>query len=130
MDNLGTHILARQFVWNPGRIITLSARVEAKRRATQLLYALQCNYDRTGKWPATLNDAPWLARTTRTDPFWGKDFCYRLENNQPLLYSVAVNGKDDGGRHHWNWGEKYETGGPWVLKADFVFWPVPPVNPE
>ncbi|HSW44993.1 MAG TPA: hypothetical protein VLM89_05435, partial [Phycisphaerae bacterium] len=118
------HVLVRQFAFGGSRAIVLSARAEATRRATHLLYALHCEKNRTGKWPALLREIRGLSRVIRTDPFSGKDFCYRIENDQPLLYSVASNGRDDGGKHDPSWSELDRNGQP--VNADYVFWPIQP----
>jgi hypothetical protein len=129
--NPANHVVSRQFIWETTQWITLSARGETRRRATHLLYALHREYNRTGKWPASLKNTPRLPRTIRTDPFSGKDFCYRIENGQPLLYSVATNGQDDGGKHDPRWGESWK-GKSWkdgqitFTDTDYVFWPIPP----
>ena len=50
------------------------------------------------------------------DPYSGKQFIYLVKDGQPLLYSIAADGNDDGGRHDAHWGEGSNGG-------DFVFWP-------
>ena len=70
------------------------------------------------KWPAKLEDlAIEDLKTLRIDPYSDKDFVYKLTKDGPLLYSIASDGKDDGGRHDPKWGESSEGG-------DYVFWPV------
>jgi len=129
--NPTNHVLSRQFAWYPSRAKTLSVMDETKRRATHLLYALHREYNRTGKWPTSLKNIPRLPRVIRTGPFSGTDFCYRIENGQPLLYSVAANGQDDGGKHDPGWGESWK-GESWkdgqitFTDMDYVFWPIPP----
>ncbi|MBP7933880.1 MAG: hypothetical protein KA354_04445 [Phycisphaerae bacterium] len=49
----------------------------------------------------------------RIDPFSGRDFVYKQRSKGFLLYSVAENLKDDGGKHDDSW-----------KNGDFVFWPV------
>lgn len=51
----------------------------------------------------------------------GNPFIYRLQNGQPLLYSVAANGRDDGGCHTGSWGD---DGDSEPRPVDYVFWPV------
>jgi hypothetical protein len=120
VQNRTNHVVLRAFVpdcaRNPGRAHVLVARTEAWRRATQLLYALHCDHARTGHWPAKLSDLRSMPRLCRTDPFSGKDFVYHVTIDGPLLYSVGMNGKDDGGKHDPHWGEKTD--------GDYVFWPV------
>jgi hypothetical protein len=93
------------------------ARVErtiAERRATHLIVHLTLHKARLGSYPDQLGE---LAVTDlsalRRDPFSGGDFVYRRGGDDFVLYSLAYNLTDDGGRHDPEW-----TGG------DCVFWPV------
>ena len=47
------------------------------------------------------------------DPFSGTPFAYRRRGDGIILYSLAYNLEDDGGRHDPDW-----------TSGDFVFWPV------
>ena len=121
-NNPANHVISRQFMWESYAFsIKLAARTEAKRRATQLLYYLHYQREQIGQWPESLDKIPRLPRQLRIDPFSGKDFCYRVENDNIFLYSVASNGGDDGGKHHHRWGEEREG----ITDTDYVLWPIP-----
>lgn len=124
--NPQNHLLAREFVWDASRSVLMGAQCEAQRRATHLLYALHIQHNRTGEWPATIGGIVGVSRTIRTDPFSGKDFCYRIQDGRPLLYSVAMNSKDDGGKHDEQWGRRFADSRPATPDADYVFWPIQP----
>ena len=102
------------------RTITLYTRATAQRRGTLLVLRMHAYRAKSGKWPSDLNamlpkDEPLLG----TDPFSGQPFVYRLEKDEPHLYSVSENGKDDGGEVFRKEGKPAcgETG-------DYVFWPL------
>jgi hypothetical protein len=103
------------------RAYHLQLRAEASHRATLLCLAIHAHHAKHGQWPASLKKIDKKLglkglKESRIDPYSGKDFIYKIKNGQPLLYSVASNGKDDGGRHDKKWGES-ET------DSDYVFWP-------
>lgn len=94
----------------------------AECRGTYLTLHLFAYQQRMGTFPVSLDelDAPGMTEQ-RIDPFSGRDMVYRRIPSQEapdgeesfILYSVAGNCKDDGGRH----GEQWEA-------DDHVFWPV------
>ena len=101
------------------RVFTMQARATAQRRGTLLILRMHAYRAENGKWPSDLNailpkDEPSLG----TDPFSGQPFVYRLEKDEPHLYSVSENGKDDG-------GEVFRKEGKpaWGATGDYVFWP-------
>jgi hypothetical protein len=53
---------------------------------------------REGKYPASLQDLG-LPDERITDPFTGRPFIYRAENDNVLVYSLGFDRKDDGGLH-------------------------------
>ncbi len=89
----------------------------AHRNASRIILNLHAYHAQHGVWPKTLLDA---LRTeppaVRTDPFSGADFGYRLRDGEPVVYSVGINGLDDGGRRPAN-------GPAWAPTRDRVFWP-------
>jgi hypothetical protein len=122
LADLDNHVLLRQFHYSsvPLRLI-FGTEIEATRRATHLIYAIYRAKNKTGEWPASLRLLrPRVLHRTRTDPFSGQYFLYRIENGRPLLYSSAFNGKDDGGKHDMRWGRDEEN-----RNTDYVFWPIP-----
>lgn len=81
-------------------------RAETTRRAVHILVALHDTRSRMGSWPAHLRQIEMaVAPGVLEDPYSGNPFIYRLQNGQPLLYSVAANGRDDGGCHTGSWGD-------------------------
>lgn len=102
----------------------LSLETSAMRRGSLATLALHIYHIRESHWPDSINQIAKLEdigrlRAIATDPYSNKPFVYKLLDAQPLLYSVGVNGKDDGGVHHPKFGEGAD--GP----ADYVFWPRP-----
>lgn len=96
-------------------------RSEAYRRGTMLILAIHAHHAKHGKWPKSLKKIDKKLRLKglkklRRDPYSGKYFKYRIEDGEPLLYSVAGDGEDNGGVHDPKWGEDGQGG-------DYVFWP-------
>jgi hypothetical protein len=54
------------------------------------------------------------------DPFSSGPLVYKLSNNNFILYSVAQDFNDNGGKHDPHWADKGN--------GDYVFWPVQPVR--
>jgi hypothetical protein len=100
------------------RAYLLLLRGEASRRATHLIYELFIYRDKNQTFPRKLADLDQKAAADLLiDPFSNKPFVYRLEGDSFLLYSVAQNAKDDGGKHDPKWGDEQ-------IDADYVFWPI------
>lgn len=94
----------------------LAAQCEAERRATRLVVELFVYKARKGKWPKTLDALPKrVPKLIRQDVFRDEPFVYVLREDGPALYSVGLDGEDDGGEHDQRW----RSG------SDFVFWPIP-----
>jgi hypothetical protein len=71
---------------------------EVSLQLARLGLALEDFRSREGKYPASLQDlGPPDERIT--DPFSGRPFIYRTENDDVLVYSVGFDRKDDGGLH-------------------------------
>lgn len=101
-----------------GRGYLLHLEAETEWRGTLLALAVHQHYLKEKQWPARLSELKipefkWL----RTDPFSGRDFMYRVEDGQPVLYSVAVDGIDDNATHTGRWEGILDKG------VDFVFLP-------
>ena len=74
-------------------------RCEQTQRNLYLAFALAAYQRDRGRFPAQLDDlAPKYLDKIPDDLFSGKPLIYRLEDKGYLLYSVGLNGKDDGGR--------------------------------
>lgn len=102
-----------------GRTYLLSVGCETQRRATQLLVELFRYKARKGKWPKKLSSlSKKVRKRVGRDPFGTGAFRYRLSDDGPVLYSVSLNGEDDGATHAKAWGPSGDGG-------DHVFWPIP-----
>jgi hypothetical protein len=74
-------------------------RTEQTQRNLHLAFALAAYKADNGKYPAKLDAlAPKYLPSVPNDLFNGKALIYRPADNGYLLYSVGINGKDDGGR--------------------------------
>ncbi|OWY72134.1 hypothetical protein B7486_04195 [cyanobacterium TDX16] len=121
-QSIRKNLALRPFIAKLHRASELTLRVRAFRQGTLMVLALHVHYAKHGKWPKTLKAIdPKLGlkglKKIIIDPYSDKSFIYKLKDGQPLLYSVGVDGKDDGGVHHSKFGDG--ATGP----ADFVFWP-------
>jgi len=122
LETITGNAFARLFAADLTRCYQLIARAEADRRGTMLLLAIRAHRAKHGSWPSDLTriDAGIELKKLKTfliDPISGKRFVYKLESGKPVLYSVGIDGDDDGGKHHPKFGENDEGG-------DYVFWPV------
>jgi hypothetical protein len=76
-------------------------RAEQTRRNLELAFVLLAFKKDTGKYPTTLAElAPKYLPSVPDDLFSGKPLIYKPTENGYLLYSVGVNGKDDGGQSY------------------------------
>jgi hypothetical protein len=74
-------------------------RFEQVHRNLQVAFALAAFRSDNGRYPAKLDElAPKYLAEVPGDLFSGRALIYRPEEKGYLLYSVGVNGKDDGGR--------------------------------
>jgi len=94
----------------------------ATRRATHLVYAIWAHRERTGTFPARLDElrVPGLSEMRR-DPFSVGDFVYVPCEDNFRLYSMGLDFADQGGVHSSDWGAREA--------ADYVFWPVQVITP-
>ncbi len=61
--------------------------------------ALELYHREHSKWPASLDElSPKYLPTLPADPITGKPLHYKVVNDRPIVYSVGVDGDDDGGR--------------------------------
>ncbi len=109
--------IVKMLIPNLGRAIVLRFRTEALCRGTRLLYELSAFHDKNNAWPDSLDKLPGVPAAAKTDPFSGKPFIYKRDDDAFTLYSVGINTRDDGGKHDPKFGEKTGDG-------DYVFWPV------
>lgn len=101
------------------RVAINQRKLITERQAFRVVFHLHAYHARHGRWPADLKAAlPRKSARAAIDPFSNRPFCYRLDDGQPLLYSVGENGQDDG-------GEICRKNGKvkWGPTGDYVFWP-------
>ena len=86
----------------------------AQRGGARIVLRMHAFKAEHGRWPKDLKETG-APSSIRKDPFSGQDFVYRLVDGQPLLYSVSVDGDDDGGRRAKNRAPDAD--------GDWLFWP-------
>jgi hypothetical protein len=60
--------------------------------------AIRCYQEKHGRWPESLNDlSPEFVQALPGDPYSGRPLVYRIEGDEPVLYSVGFDGVDNGG---------------------------------
>lgn len=110
-----------------------------QRDAALVVLACELYRRHNGNWPASLADlSPRYLPTVPADRFDGQPLRYRLVDGQPVIYSIGVDGDDDGGRapdsesgrrwvRQWQPPSVVETlkaqGSPEVPDGDWVLWP-------
>ena len=74
-------------------------RLEAKLLTSQIGIAAKMFYSREGRYPEKISDLmPKILKKEPVDPFTGKSFIFRQEENGFIVYSLGSNLKDDSGR--------------------------------
>jgi len=72
--------------------------VEARRGALLVRLALELHRREKGGWPVALEEmVPAYLPSVPSDPFDGSPLRYRVAEGAPVLYSIGMDGKDDGG---------------------------------
>jgi hypothetical protein len=104
-----------------------SDRAEQVQINLQAAVALALCRAETGRYPAKLDElVPRYLPAVPIDVFTGGPLIYRPEKDGYLLYSVGVNGNDDGGR----WPGDDPDGGSVLADDVRVRMPVPPPRPK
>ncbi len=87
------------FYWQPAQpILTKQAMYLARLGALRIALALKIYKERIGDYPDKLTQlAPNIIPELPVDPFTGKEYIYRTEEEGFIVYSVGKNMKDDGG---------------------------------
>ena len=99
-EQLGDHLIG-MMVSPIRRIQNAFERVEQLHRNLHLAFALAAYQRDQGRYPAKLDGlAPKYLASIPEDLFSGKALIYRPEEKGYLLYSVGVNGRDEGGRSY------------------------------
>lgn len=90
----------------------LTTRAESQRRATLLVANLKAYKQQHGTYPPSLD--VFGGRDWATDPLTAQPYRYEPSDENFRLYSLGLNGSDDGGTHD-----------PAGRESDTVFWPRP-----
>jgi len=78
------------------------ARLEADLNVARIGIGCKIYKNYKGCFPAKISDlAPDILPEEPLDPFTGKPYIYRLEDDGFIVYSVGSNQKDDNGRGTW-----------------------------
>jgi hypothetical protein len=88
-------------LWMPAarKIQDAHDRSEQVQRNLHVAFALAAHHRDHGRYPARLDElAPRYLAAVPDDLFSGKSLVYRPAEKGYLLYSVGVNGEDEGGR--------------------------------
>jgi hypothetical protein len=81
------------------KVAMASDRIRQVQENITLAFALECYRRERGGYPKTLDAlAPRYVKNVPHDLFSGKALIYRPSAEGYLLYSVGINGKDEGGR--------------------------------
>lgn len=116
----------------PAAVLTLDCDSYANHRdlllasthMREIAFALEEARQRTGRYPATLAEAGEQV-VGRVDPFSGESYRYVLDGAGYRLYSLSVNGKDDGGETDFK-----ADNNPNPFLGDWVFKVAPKALPE
>ncbi len=82
-----------------GVVVRTGEVVRGQREGILLGIALELHRRDTGDWPATLDVlSPQYLPRLPVDRLTGKPLTYRITDSGPLIYSIGVDGDDDGGR--------------------------------
>jgi len=108
---------------DPEQLLQRNAFNVTRARGTRAVAAVWRHRLELGEFPTTLADA---GAAGIIDPFGTGPFAYACADDGFKLYSVAANRRDDGGRHHPEFG--WSMSHP--LKRDFVIWPVQRPEPR
>src|SRR5262249_25944323 len=101
-----------------GKVMDAADRIQQTFDTLTVAFALAWYHRANGRYPDSLAKlAPTYLKSVPGDVFSGKELVYRLEANGFLLYSVGVNGVDEGGR----WADDTPPGDDIVVRV-----PLPP----
>lgn len=97
-----------------GGMLSKAAEAESRRRIIMTAIALERYHGRHGTYPNDLNElAPEFIKTVPVDFMDGKNLRYRLDDGHIVLYSVGMDGVDNGGkmRQRRNFDDSGDLGG-------------------
>ena len=80
------------------RMIHSNAQIEVLLKGVSLAFSCEQYYNDNRQYPDSLDQiSASFGGVLPKDPFSGNDLLYKRDDNEYLIYSVSVNGKDDGG---------------------------------
>jgi hypothetical protein len=88
----------RDLLWKPTDLIRGPLWIHAKCQCSLVGLAVERYRQKHGHWPASLADVPGLPKGLLTDPLDGRPLRYRRLPDGVVIWSVGLDGKDDGGR--------------------------------
>ncbi len=106
-------ILTRMTVPAYGTCMKQAGQYEALMDIARAGLALEARRARAGAYPERLADAPGIGDLAK-DPFSGGELIYRREGDGCRLWSVGVDGKDDGGARRGGGAKTYDI--VWEVK--------------
>lgn len=106
-------ILTRMTVPAYGACMKQAGQYEALMDIARAGLALEAHRARAGAYPERLADAPGIGDLAK-DPFSGGELIYRREGDGCRLWSVGVDGKDDGGARRGGGAKTYDI--VWEVK--------------
>ncbi len=118
------HVALRELTGALGHVVLLDAANVIRREGARVMVGLEMFRARHGVYPDTLNDlVPEIFAAPPADPLHGLPYGYRKLRDDPegrpyLLYSVGLDGRDDGGREPAD--HRAAARNPDARNADFV----------
>ncbi|HZY86568.1 MAG TPA: hypothetical protein VFE78_17165 [Gemmataceae bacterium] len=89
---------ARDLLWKPSNLIRGPLWIHAKCQCAVVGLAVERYRREHQRWPASLADVPGLPKEMLTDPLDGRPLRYRRLPDGAVIWSVGLDGKDDGGK--------------------------------
>jgi hypothetical protein len=96
------HHIAKPLFGSGHLFLNQEARTRSLLAGTRIMVAIELFQARHGRLPASLDElAPGVLPSVPDDPLTGKPFGYTLRNDGSgfLLYSLGIDGTDDGGTY-------------------------------
>ncbi|MBM3475754.1 MAG: hypothetical protein FJX75_21010 [Armatimonadetes bacterium] len=99
----------------PGGVLRNAARSACDCQATETMVALELTRQARGAYPQSLAEVEGLAKADLTDPLSGKPLVYKPTGDTYVLYSVSIDGVDNGGHRGAGYPAPFEEGGDYLL---------------
>jgi len=103
----------------PPKVLQKAARFDCDWLATELMVRLELARLADGAYPEALTDLEGVTDEDVVDPLTGEPLVYRKVGDSYVLYSISLDGVDNGGNMGENYGTQFEEGG------DFIIWDGP-----